>query len=78
MKWNCDFMKDWVERENRKIYDRRDVWERWFAWYPVKISRGDCRWLEFVERKYVCPADPGSPLFCWWRNYRSSGKTEAV
>lgn len=28
------------------------VWHRWFAWYPVRISESECRWLEYVERRY--------------------------
>ena len=31
--------------------NRLGEWHRWFAWYPIKISEHDCRWLEFVERK---------------------------
>src|SRR5262249_24112060 len=30
-------------------------WDRWFAWYPVKVARRDSVkwiWLEFVERKW--------------------------
>ncbi len=26
-------------------------WHAWFAWYPVMIVSGDCRWLETVQRK---------------------------
>lgn len=26
-------------------------WHDWFAWYPVRVAEGDCRWLETVERK---------------------------
>lgn len=26
-------------------------WRPWFAWYPVRISGGECRWLEYVERR---------------------------
>lgn len=27
------------------------TWRRWFAWYPVRIGKNDCRWLEYVECK---------------------------
>ncbi len=27
-------------------------WHRVFAWWPVKLSAHDCRWLETVERRY--------------------------
>lgn len=30
--------------------DRQPKWTRWFAWYPIRLSENDCRWLEFVER----------------------------
>lgn len=26
-------------------------WRRVFAWLPVEVGPGDCRWLEFVERR---------------------------
>lgn len=26
-------------------------WHRWFAWYPVRVRKGDVRWLEFVARR---------------------------
>ena len=29
------------------------VWHRWYAWFPVKVAEGDCRWLEVVERRRV-------------------------
>ena len=42
MKFNCD-------REPR--VDQKKSWHVWFAWYPVKVGPGDCRWLEKVERR---------------------------
>jgi hypothetical protein len=33
-------------------------WHRWFAWRPVRIAEGDCRWLETIERK-------GKFWYCW-------------
>lgn len=44
MRFNCD------RKATRADYFLN--WHRWFAWYPVKIKTGDCRWLEIVERKY--------------------------
>lgn len=33
---------------DKKVYQQ---WERWFAWYPVKVIKEDAIvWLEFVER----------------------------
>lgn len=47
MRWNCDTGK---ERRYRK-WKAKQQWHRWFAWYPVKVTHGDCRWLETVETK---------------------------
>ena len=45
MKINCDYFK-----ERRRLKQRAQfVWHDWFAWYPVRIGPGDCRWLETVE-----------------------------
>ena len=41
MKFNCGLTK------NEKLQS----WHKWFAWYPVRISKNDCRWLETVYRK---------------------------
>lgn len=57
MKFNCGLSpkeKDaarW-ERVQAKV-DRLSEWHRTFAWFPVRVGSGDCRWLEFVERRYV-------------------------
>ena len=32
--------------------DAKFQWHQWFAWKPVSVGEGDCRWLEVVERKY--------------------------
>lgn len=26
-------------------------WHRYFAWKPTRVARGDCRWLEVIERR---------------------------
>lgn len=31
--------------------DWKENWHRKFAWLPIKVSKHDCRWLEYVERK---------------------------
>lgn len=28
-------------------------WNPWFAWYPVRVRDGSCRWLETVHRKAI-------------------------
>lgn len=48
MKFNCG--PDPVTRWFRKK-ERLEKWHLWFAWHPVRLHEGDCRWLEFVERK---------------------------
>lgn len=56
MKFNCDYR------------DRVRNWHDWFAWYPVKISEGDCRWLETIEVR----ADvSGSGRYIWGWSYRA-------
>lgn len=49
MKIKCG--PSWWERHLAK-----QEWHRWFAWRPVRVGEGDCRWLEAVERKgtYWC------------------------
>lgn len=39
-----------VEEEAAEL-QRGKEWRRWFAWYPVQIAKGDCRWLEYIERR---------------------------
>lgn len=38
MKFNCG--PTWEEK-----------WHKWFAWHPITLGGGDCRWLETIERK---------------------------
>ena len=49
----------------------REEWHRWFAWYPVIITRvGDPQfraWLKFVERKW----SPGTYTGAGKWRYRS-------
>jgi len=32
-------------------------WERWFAWYPVRLLTLEWAWLRYVDRRY--PAQGG-------------------
>ena len=43
MKFNCG--------PSTEKPDSRMTWHSWFAWFPVRISDNDCRWLETVERR---------------------------
>ena len=44
MRFNCGHS---TSKKNKVKED----WHDWFAWYPVRVAEGDCRWLETVERK---------------------------
>lgn len=46
MELNCGLSKS-TKRKNKQ------KWHKWFAWYPVRLEDNDCRWLEYIERKYV-------------------------
>ena len=49
MKWDCgETLHERTQRQKE--------WHRWYAWHPVRVGPGDCRWLEYVERKIE---------FCW-------------
>ncbi len=54
MKFKCgptQAEREVKEKAQQEKLHRKYVWKRWFAWYPVKVNDGDCRWLEFVERR---------------------------
>lgn len=50
------------------------TWHEWFAWYPVRVGRKDCRWLEVVERKgdfvYCNMFGVCTALSYWYREVR--------
>ena len=45
MRFNCDYIIDRLEERRKKKYK----WNKWFAWYPVKVANNDCRFLEYVN-----------------------------
>jgi hypothetical protein len=53
MKFKCDKTYD----EKRADWSKLVTWRKWFAWYPVKVADGDCRWLEYVLFRYDTPFD---------------------
>jgi hypothetical protein len=57
--------------ENRRVLDELE-WHRWFAWYPVVVSRDHelayWTWLQFVERKTHWSRSMGQ----WILRYRSA------
>jgi 3',5'-cyclic AMP phosphodiesterase CpdA len=34
-------------------------WHEWFAWYPVRTSDTELRWLEIVKRKRISEGNFG-------------------
>lgn len=48
MRLNCGPTKNERRQDARNQFCK---WHRWFAWFPVRVGSGDCRWLEHVERR---------------------------
>jgi len=53
MKFNCDRVEDWCRKHQKQRVERLAKMQRWFAWRPVVVGHGDCRWLEVVVRRRV-------------------------
>lgn len=53
MKFKCGSTLSKQEKAYKKR-DRLRNWHRVFAWFPIEVAPGDCRWLEMVDRK--CPS----------------------
>lgn len=57
MRLNCGPTRE--EREAKEAMDRqrrtaREMeWHDHFCWLPVRMSTGECRWLETVERRLL-------------------------
>lgn len=55
MKLNCgpDAQERQDIRDSKALArkTKRRQWHTWFAWYPVRVGKRDCRWLEFVHRR---------------------------
>ena len=74
MKFKCGPTEEEKKDQIRKAeVDVRlmSCWRRWFAWYPVKVDDGDCRWLEtilyrypnaFVDIKFLSDGYKANPL----------------
>lgn len=58
MKFNCGPTSE----ERRKA---KEEWHPWFAWHPVRIGSGDCRWLETVDRLGTCYRGYGGDFWSW-------------
>ncbi len=62
MRWNYE---TWADEKNRNA-----KWHKWFAWYPVSISRdGRTYWLEYVLRKRIWVSVPPMPLASGWLSF---------
>ncbi|UGA46823.1 hypothetical protein HU230_0012570 [Bradyrhizobium quebecense] len=69
MKYNCDA---WADRRKRKKAERRAYLGSWhpkFAWFPIKLKHGDCRWLETVDCKRTVSSTWSGDSISW--NYRA-------
>lgn len=54
MKFNCDKSKQRARAKLEAFWDKHvNKWTKHYAWLPVKVAEGDCRWLEEVEKKYI-------------------------
>jgi hypothetical protein len=58
MKFNCG-------PTPQEKHEAKQDWHPWFAWCPVRVGSGDCRWLETVERKGTCNFDCYGDWFDW-------------
>lgn len=46
MKFNCGLT------QLEKMYSQME-WHDYFAWFPIRVGKNDCRWLETVEHRYT-------------------------
>lgn len=60
----------------------RKEWHRWFAWRPVRVGSGDCRWLETIERRISWQPNRATGPFpvsgYWLVDYRAIGTGEGA
>lgn len=60
MKFNCGPNQEERFLEISKKGEALAKWHKVFAWRPIKVASRDCRWLEYVERRYqYVPVDVG-------------------
>lgn len=53
MKFDCDSRRDRREAKRKARKAALREWHPYFAWFPVRLAHGDCRFLETVERRFV-------------------------
>lgn len=68
MKFNCG--PTWAEKKEAK-----EQWHPWFAWHPVRIGSGDCRWLETIERKGEYYIGGGGYLYMYRARVKQTEET---
>lgn len=54
MKFKCgpteeEYHAKWKAMEEKR--KKKFEWHTWYAWYPVSVRMGECRWLETVQRR---------------------------
>lgn len=79
MKFKCGLTEE--EEKARLDAEVNDVMaqiisgKRVFAWLPKRVAKGDCRWLEFVNRKVTnvqaCSDGYGWETIFEWSCYRN-------
>ena len=55
MKFKCGPSEEELDKKIALFRAKVEIMENWhdhFAWWPIKMGPGDCRWLETVERRY--------------------------
>lgn len=68
MKFKCGrTAQEWEEyrKEQKAIEEYHMNWHKWFAWRPVEVAQGDCRWLEYVERRLI----PSKVYYPYYDNF---------
>jgi hypothetical protein len=57
-------------------YERVTNWHPYFAILPKWVAPGDCRWLEWIERRGECGR--GAGITIWWWEYRAKSTENEV
>lgn len=70
MKFNCgpSFAERYQAAYERKLDKRNRLqnWHSYFTWWPTRIGKGDCRWLEYIERKGTYHENHYYGSSTWW------------
>lgn len=62
MKFKCGLTREEAQaKEEKRVADNLKLLEEgevFFAWFPIAVAKGDCRWLEKIRRfptKFIMP-----------------------